>query len=66
MNQLRITMAVLSLLLPKLASGQGHGYQPQVGQHHSDFVLPRIGDRTPVALSDFRGKKVLLIQFASW
>jgi len=41
-------------------------YAPKIGQRHPDFTLPAIGDRTPVSLSDFRGKKVLLIQFASW
>ena len=41
-------------------------YAPKVGHRHPDFTLPRLGDRTPTALSNFRGKKVLLIQFASW
>jgi peroxiredoxin len=41
-------------------------YAPQVGQTHPDFTLPNIVDRTPVSLSQFRGKKVLLIHFASW
>ena len=41
-------------------------YAPKVGQRHPDFTLPTIGDRSPVSLSSFRGKKVLLIQFASW
>lgn len=36
------------------------------GEPYPDFVLPEISDRRPIALSDFRGKKVLLIQFASW
>ena len=36
------------------------------GQHLKDIELPTIyGERT-VRLSDFRGKKLLLIQFASW
>ena len=39
---------------------------PQVGQRHADFTLASIADGKPVSLSDFRGKKVLLIQFASW
>jgi len=39
---------------------------PGVGHRHPDFVLPTIGDRRPVKLSDFRGNKVLLIEFASW
>jgi peroxiredoxin len=41
-------------------------YAPTEGALHPDFVLPRIDNREPVALSDYRGKKLLLIQFASW
>ena len=44
----------------------GQPYAPPVGKRHGDFVLPRIDDRKPVSLSQFRGKKVLLIHFASW
>jgi hypothetical protein len=49
-------------------AGSGHagGYSPRVGQPHPDFVLPSITDREPVSLSQFRGKKVLLVHFASW
>lgn len=36
------------------------------GQIYPDFVLPAIDDRRPVALSDYRGKKVILIEYASW
>jgi hypothetical protein len=39
---------------------------PRVGQPYPDFVLPTIDGGTPVSLAQFRGKKVLLIQFASW
>jgi hypothetical protein len=41
-------------------------YSPKVGQRHPDFTLPDIHSGKPVSLSDFRGKKVLLIHFASW
>jgi hypothetical protein len=41
-------------------------YPPRVGQPHPDFTLPDIEDRAPVSLAQFRGRKVLLIQFASW
>ena len=41
-------------------------YHPRVGQPHAEFTLPAIDDGRPVSLSDFRGKKVLLIHFASW
>ena len=37
----------------------------EVGDKAPDFELPSHNDRK-VKLSDFRGKKVLLIQFASW
>ena len=41
-------------------------YAPRVGQPHPDFTLPKLGARSPVSLSQFRGRKVLLIHFASW
>lgn len=39
---------------------------PQLGEAHFDFTFPRIDDHQPVSLHSFLGKKVLLIQFASW
>jgi peroxiredoxin len=54
------------MLLP-LSDLKSEPYGPKVGQRHPDFTLPRIDtNREPVSLSDWRGKKVLLIQFASW
>lgn len=41
-------------------------YRPKVGEMHVDFLLPNIDDRQPLSLSSFRGKKVLLLHFASW
>ena len=41
-------------------------YRPRVGEPHPDFVLPNIEDGKLTALSQFRGKKVLLMHFASW
>lgn len=50
-----------------LASNLGAApYAPRVGQKHVEFTLPEVRTGKPVSLSDFRGKKVLLIQFASW
>ena len=37
----------------------------EVGSLHPDFVLPAL-DGGFARLSDYRGKKVLLIHFASW
>ena len=45
---------------------RGAGYAPRVGQPHPDFTLPNIADGQPVSLSQFRGRKVLLIHLASW
>ena len=46
--------------------GAAEYYNPKVGEPHADFVLPRIDGRVPLKLASLRGKKVLLIQFASW
>lgn len=48
------------------SSGVSGADAPQVGQRFPEFVLPKIEGGAPVSLSQFRGKKVLLIQFASW
>lgn len=60
---------LFSLALLLTAAGIGTpatAAPPNVGDRHPDFTLSGIADGKPVALSDFRGKKVLLIQFASW
>jgi hypothetical protein len=41
-------------------------YEPVLGKPHADFALPSIDDNSKITLSDFRGKKVVLIHFASW
>lgn len=47
-------------------SSEAAGYSPKVGRLHPDFILPDIVDNKPVSLSQFRGRKVLLIHFSSW
>jgi len=59
------TQTVLLGLLA-LAPAAAAQYVPREGQRHPDFMLPNIEDGKPVSLAQFRGKKVLLIQFASW
>jgi peroxiredoxin len=39
---------------------------PKVGERHPDFTLPDTAIGKATSLSDFKGKKVLLVQFASW
>jgi hypothetical protein len=57
---------VFALILATAKPLQAAPYAPKVGQRHPDFTLPNIASGKPVSLSDFRGKKVLLIHFASW
>ena len=61
-----IAYAGALLAISAVVSAEATAYDVEVGKPHPDFVLPRIDTRDPVALSDFRGKKVLLIHFASW
>ena len=58
--------AALALLIASDSQAQVASYSPTVGKPHPDFILPSIDDGKPVQLSDFRGKKVLLMHFASW
>ena len=55
--------AALLLLAPVLWAAPEIGYGR--GQVHHDFRLPKI-DGGFGRLSDFRGKRVLLFNFASW
>jgi hypothetical protein len=66
MRKLALALAICGMILGATARDSAASYAPKVGEKHPDFTLPTIGDRTPVSLSNFRGKKVLLIQFASW
>ena len=66
MRKLAFTFAVCGMLFGSTTRALSAPYAPKIGERHPDFTLPTIGDRTPVSLSNFHGKKVLLIQFASW
>ena len=55
------TLALLLLTSGAFAQEVGYGR----GQLHPDFYLPRL-DGTFGRLSDYRGKNVVLINFASW
>lgn len=63
LNLILLAGAGLSLLA---APSYADGYAPRVGEPHPEFTLPDIADGTPVSLSQFRGRKVLLIHLASW
>ncbi len=38
----------------------------KVGNVHPEIVLPSLDGKKTYSLSRFRGKKVLLVEFASW
>ncbi len=62
MRHLLLSLASSAFLAPVAVAEVGK----KPGQIYPDFVLPAIDDRRPVALSDYRGKKVILIEYASW
>ncbi|MBC8468042.1 MAG: hypothetical protein H8D56_01110 [Planctomycetes bacterium] len=66
MRNLSLLMMTFGSLCFFAAPSDADGYSPRVGQVHPDFTLPDIADREPVSLSQFRGRKVLLVHFASW
>lgn len=61
-----IVMATASAAMPRTVTAEDTVYAPKVGQVHAEIVLPRIDTRESVLISQYRGKKVLLIHFASW
>jgi hypothetical protein len=63
----RIALLLMSVVVLEAPTpGQDAPYAPKVGQQHPDFTLPDLATGRTVSLSDFRGRKVLLIHFASW
>jgi hypothetical protein len=66
MRKLVLALAAGGMMLGSSSRASAAPYAPKVGERHPDFTLPAIHDRAPISLSSFRGKKVLLIQFASW
>lgn len=66
MQNLNLLTLACGCICAVAGSAYAAGYSPRVGEPHPDFVLPSIADGRPVSLSQFRGQKVLLINFASW
>ena len=62
-----LVLAMLLVIAPAFGKlDSADGFEPTVGKALADFRLPRIDNGEPKSLSDFRGKKTLLIVFASW
>ncbi len=66
MSKSRLAVLLCGCLFLSSTVASGAGYAPEVGEPHPEFILPKISNRQPASLAQFRGKKVLLIQFASW
>ena len=66
MRTFACAFAICGVMLGPTRAASAATYAPKVGERHPDFTLPTIDNRRPTSLSSFRGKKVLLIQFASW
>jgi hypothetical protein len=54
------------VLVSLTTSALAETYNPRVGERHPNFTLPAIDDGRPISLEQLHGRKVLLIQFASW
>jgi len=64
---LRITIIASLMLAVFVASpSTAAPAQTDVGQPFPDLVFPTVDGEQTVRLSDHRGKRVLLIEFASW
>lgn len=61
-----VALGLLILLSSSACYAQFGRYSPKKGEAHPDFILPSIEDGKAMQLSDLRGKKVLLMHFASW
>ncbi len=42
------------------------GVDVRIGEPFPELVLPTLADGSPLSVERFRGRKVLLHQFASW
>lgn len=64
-NAVNAELPVLQLPVLQDAVVIAKRYNPSKGPH-PDFILPSIDGGDAIQLSKYRGKKVLLLHFASW
>ena len=58
-----------NFVLPSLSSSPAAselGVGMEVGQQYPDVVLPTLDGSGPLSISHFRGRRIILFQFASW
>ena len=61
-----LTMTLSCFVCPTSGQEIATAYRVKKDEPHPDFLYPQITDREAISLSQFRGKKVLLLHFASW
>jgi hypothetical protein len=68
MPRISMTLALLSVLLAGALplSLKAQEVPVRVGEPFPALVLPALADGSPLSIERFRGRKVLLHQFASW
>lgn len=68
MPRIPLVFVFLPVLLPGALppSLQAEEVPVRVGEPFPALVLPAMADGSPLTIEQFRGKKVLLHQFASW
>ena len=66
--RLPMTLLLLGAIASPAFAGEGEVDfgRARIGEEHPDVRLPTIDGGSWEAISDHRGKKVLLIEFASW
>ncbi|MDJ0523701.1 MAG: hypothetical protein QNJ90_16665 [Planctomycetota bacterium] len=58
--------AAVVLVLIGLAAPAAEAAEPRVGELHPELRLPTLDGTQTISLRSLRGKRVLLLQFASW
>ena len=66
MTRHTLTIAACLALAAGPLFAAGSLAKPVVGEAHPEFTLRSAETGKPASLSDFRGKKVLLIHWAGW
>ncbi len=66
MQKLKWVILMCGCIFSFASQSDSKVYSPRVGQLHPDFTLPNIANREPVSLSQFLGRKLLLVHFSSW
>ena len=55
-----------ALLASPAEPAQSDGYEPRVGEPFPRLVLPSLEDGSPLSVTSFPGKKLVLHIWASW